>query len=738
MSRKPKRITKRERGHLPLANVLRRTITMAHVSNLPQLRIYDFKPTQKFASWPMAFEHAKRHGFNTIKLPSFLKQMGGNPEAILDHFSISNNVIEKYKEIPPEEQLKITINHAHMIDMMVIAELPMKFTSVNHPFAKDDEHYDWFKRDNDGDFIHPVRPIKSRTIRTDVIALNYQNKEVREFMLHVMQYWAKLGFDGISIENPIMSEDANSIPSLFWQEAIGQMNKSPIPTIFVANTRSRNGDVLNIQLRDKDIKDIRKVGFDMYMNTTKYWNLDESNAYWAVDPLNQRTFNSISYPETHKTYKLSKDDTFEQYKNSIPALKLRYALAALFSASVSMPSGYENESGADIGPFIKAVNKLKSSYLPFEEEGNITLFPKSNSKILFFEKGCKNEDIKAYVIANKDVKNRTEFDLTDLMTIFFGRGLYGNEIAKLIDISPEKENHKNIELGKALSITLAPGEVWVLLQGSSNEKPLERRVYSEQERNFAKFLAMFAHDMRTPLNTVGFIDMIYEKLSELLKNNPELKTTKTYADIINYLNIIKINLDRALSQTSLLHDAVTYSKNLEVKINRQPFSLKNAINDTFATLSLSAKKANVDLILDPSAEKIFNVHADREQIRTVLENLTGNAIKYNKRDGRKEKGFVKVSAERFYKDGIEYVNTSVTDNGKGIDQKHLRGIFKLGDRGSETADAKQQTQFIGEDKGIGLWNVQLIIEAHGGEVKVASELGKGSTFSFTLPIRTPD
>jgi signal transduction histidine kinase len=712
---------------------------MAHVSNLPQLRIYDFKPTQRIGSWPLAFENAKRLGFNTIKLPSLLKQMGGNPEAILDHKSISNNVLENYKEIPPEEQLKLTINQAHMIDMMVIADLPMKFTSLNHPFAKDIEHYNWFKRNKDGSFIHPVRPIESRTVRSDVIALNYQNKEVREFMLHVMQYWAKLGFDGISIENPIMSEDAHSIPGLFWQEAIGQMNKSPIPTIFVANTRSRNGAVLNIQLRDRDIKDIHKVGFDLYMNTTKYWDLDENGAYWAIDPLkDQRDFHSISYPETHKTYKLSKDDTFEQYKNSIPALKLRYALAALFSASVSMPSGYENESGANIGPFIKAVNKLKSSYLPFEEEGNITLFPKSNNKILFFEKGCRNEDIKAFVIANKDVKKSSKFDLTDLMTIFFGRGLFDNQIAKLIDISPEKETHKNIDLGKAVSITLAPGEVWVLLQGSSNEKPLERRVLSEQERNFAKFLAMLAHDMRTPLNTVGFIEMIHEKLNEMLKNNPELKATKTYADIINYLNIIKINLDRALSQTSLLHDAVIYSRSLEIKINRQPFSLKNAINDTFATLSLAAKKANVDLILDPSVEKIFNVHADRELIRTVLENLTGNAIKYNKREGRNDKGFIKVSADRLYKDDIEYVNVSVTDNGKGIDNKHLRGIFKLGDRGPETADAKQQTQIIGEDKGIGLWNVQLIIEAHGGEVKVASELGKGSTFSFTLPIRTPD
>ncbi len=689
----------------------------------------------------MIFEDVKTKGFNTVLLSPCLKQKPFNPEAIIDHFAISSSVLETPENnvtvLSDELQLKEVTNQASIKGLTPIMELPWRYASTHHPFTKENKYYDWFLRDKERNLIHPVRPIKERKVRTDVILWNYNNEKVWNFMIKIMMHYTHLGAKGFSFDNPILVDDPNSPPLSFWQKAISHIRKPYPSTIFLANTRNRNGDIMNVKFRDKDINDLNEAGFDAYFNNTKYWNLRDDTAHYTVSPLNMREMDSVSFAETHKTYKVTNDPTFKEYKDNNEAWKLRTALAAMLSKHFLLPSG----SDINNTDFITKLMELKKLYLCFAEEGHIIHpLPHTNNKILFFEKGC-SQDQRAYIIANTDVENEQKFDLTDLMGIFFDQGLYDNEISKLIDVSPEKESHKNIDLSTAMSITLAPGHLWALLHGDPDAKPEEPKVYTEQEHNLARFIAGIGHDIRSPLNAAGFVPLMLEALDEMLNKTPHLKNSKYYANMIYYANIIEKSFHRAIAQLALLKDAVDYSKTLQIKINRQPFSLKNAIIDTKELLSGPAEKANIEIIVDPDMDKDLKdirIHADRESMRRVLENLFGNAIKYNKREGRKEKGYIRISGEIINEDGKDYYKVSVADNGKGIPHDNLQNIYRFNHRGAEDETQTQQAPGIGENKGIGLWNVKLFVEAHGGEVGVNSEFGKGSTFTFTLPIQIPD
>ena len=107
----------------------------------------------------------------------------------------------------------------------------------------------------------------------------------------------------------------------------------------------------------------------------------------------------------------------------------------------------------------------------------------------------------------------------------------------------------------------------------------------------------------------------------------------------------------------------------------------------------------------------------RTRIQQVFQNIISNAIKYND----KEEGLVAV---RYEKEGDNYV-FSIADNGPGIEQRHFEKVFQI----FQTLDVKESY----ESTGIGLTIVKKTIELHGGKIWLESEIGKGTTFYFSLP-----
>jgi len=135
---------------------------------------------------------------------------------------------------------------------------------------------------------------------------------------------------------------------------------------------------------------------------------------------------------------------------------------------------------------------------------------------------------------------------------------------------------------------------------------------------------------------------------------------------------------------------------------------------------MTAKEKNIRILYKPGADQSYKVRADKDKIRQVLINLIGNSIKYGKEDGKTKISFYDMDSR---------IMVEVSDDGVGIEEKHLKHVFDRFYR----AD-KSRSRDIG-GSGLGLAIVKHIIEAHGQTVSLRSTDGKGSTFGFTLEKR---
>lgn len=227
---------------------------------------------------------------------------------------------------------------------------------------------------------------------------------------------------------------------------------------------------------------------------------------------------------------------------------------------------------------------------------------------------------------------------------------------------------------------------------------------SEQPENGidSEFINIFAHDIKSPLSAVkGCIDLV--------ENLGELNERQIYYIQKAFAGITRIE--------TIVHNLLDYSRlNEGIPIHRVPFSLKKMITDVTSLFmaELATKNVQLQVDIDSNLEEIVG---DENLLTHVVQNILGNAIKYNKRHG---KIWITVSDER------DYVRIDIQDTGIGIaieDQKKIFDKYYRGKIGDATI----------KGNGLGLSIVHMIVEQHGGLIWVESELEKGSTFSFTIP-----
>ncbi len=244
---------------------------------------------------------------------------------------------------------------------------------------------------------------------------------------------------------------------------------------------------------------------------------------------------------------------------------------------------------------------------------------------------------------------------------------------------------------------------------AKNKYVSEYRKALKSENLKSAFLANMSHEIRTPLNAItGF--------SELIKEDPELRNNEQYLDVI-YSNSIYLN--ELIDQ--VLNISVIESGNL--KLNMQEFTIKKLFDrlkiETYQNLERrNRSKVRVKTVLEDKELRIFT---DRIQLEQVLKNLITNAVKFT-RTGEIQIGVDLVGSEyKFY----------VSDTGKGIAAEDLPTIF---DRFVKlNGDQHGQSRGVG----LGLYLCKRIVIHLGGTLTVKSEIGKGSTFQFTLPRTKP-
>lgn len=227
---------------------------------------------------------------------------------------------------------------------------------------------------------------------------------------------------------------------------------------------------------------------------------------------------------------------------------------------------------------------------------------------------------------------------------------------------------------------------------------------SEQTNNGidSEFINIFAHDLKSPLSAVkGCIDLI--------ENIGDLNEKQLYYIQRAFVGITRIE--------TIIHNLLDYSRLSDgIPLDYVPFNLKNMIHEvtTLFVAELTTKKIHLQIDIDPSLDDVMG---DESLLTHVVQNILGNAIKYNKPDG---KIWITVSDER------DYVRVDIRDTGIGIAVEDQNKIFDKYYRG-KIGDGTIQ------GNGLGLSIVRLIVEKHEGLIWVNSQLEQGSTFSFTIP-----
>ena len=225
----------------------------------------------------------------------------------------------------------------------------------------------------------------------------------------------------------------------------------------------------------------------------------------------------------------------------------------------------------------------------------------------------------------------------------------------------------------------------------------------ESDRLKSSFLANMSHEIRTPMNSImGFASLMPEEESKELINQ--------------YANIIIQNAEQLVS---LIDSIVIYSK-LQTGLfafNPKEFEVNTLLNDIQQSFNLPIFQKDVTLKFEHNFSAMSTIKSDYEKLRQIITNLITNAFKYTC------KGEIIVGGN--LKNG-EY-NFWVKDTGIGIPEKDADHIFDRFYRGSNVNEA------IIRGTGLGLSIVKELVVMLGGKIWVESEVGKGSTFYFTIP-----
>lgn len=251
---------------------------------------------------------------------------------------------------------------------------------------------------------------------------------------------------------------------------------------------------------------------------------------------------------------------------------------------------------------------------------------------------------------------------------------------------------------------------------------LIRDITSEKEVDQMKtdFISTVSHELRTPLTSIlGFAKIIKKKLDEVifpLLNTEDKKVQRNIRQVGDNIDII---VSEGARLTALINDVLDIAKMEAGKIEwkMEPLQVTEVVERAIAATSALFQQKNLELLQDIDSG-LPEVIGDRDRLIQVVINLISNSVKFT------DSGSVTCRVQK----NDSKITVSVIDTGTGIADADLEKVFeKFKQVGDTLTDKPKGT-------GLGLPICKQIVEHHGGSIWVESELGKGSNFSFTLPI----
>ena len=224
----------------------------------------------------------------------------------------------------------------------------------------------------------------------------------------------------------------------------------------------------------------------------------------------------------------------------------------------------------------------------------------------------------------------------------------------------------------------------------------------------SEFLANMSHEIRTPMN--GILGM-----AELLSNSDISERQLEFVSVIN---------NSASALLTIINDILDFSK-IEAgafEIDPVPFDLKSSIGDVVSLLRNKAHEKELELVINYPSDLPRNFIGDAGRIRQVITNLISNAVKFT------ETGHITIDVEIQRSREIAILTLAVKDTGIGISPDKMNRIFE------KFTQADGSTTRVYGGTGLGLTISKHIVEMMGGRMQVESELGKGSSFGFRVPL----
>ena len=379
--------------------------------------------------WTPHLERAASLGFDWVFVnPIHYPGYSGSLYSVKDFFSMNPLFVDGATPRKQAAEFKKMVKVANKLGLKLMVDLVVSHCAFDSDLTK--KHPKWFKHEG-GRIAHPwCMENEKKVVWKDLAQFDHKHTPDKEglfqYLAEVVEFLIELGVQGFRCDA------AYQVPEAFWKRLIEKTRKAHPEVLFLAET---------LGCVPKDTVQTARAGFDYVFNSAKWWDFSSP---WLLEQytLTRDVTKSVSFPESHDTLRL-----LEEVGGDVEAVKRQYLFNALFSAGVMMPIGFEfgfrkrlhvvetrptdwEQTGVDLGAFVKAVNKVKAENPVFREEAPTEVLYSDNPNVLYLWKGSLKARQEALIILNKDRYNKQHFRTQNLYQAIQAKG-------PLYDISPE-------------------------------------------------------------------------------------------------------------------------------------------------------------------------------------------------------------------------------------------------------------------------------------------------------------